>query len=508
MVGRVEPYVEPRSRRCNRHQPSTSTPRRGSVSPRSYREDRPMPEHCSLLKFTKAGKQRSSFRHGYVVMRDWHRSVKHGSLRIVETPPRFPPSVGGVEQVSQAVCLRLAAHGDAILVICANDPRGGEGFNDGRIRVLRLPWLLKVANTNITLSLPLRLVSTHWDVVSTHLPTPWSADWSILLGHLLRRGTVLSIHTTVVGEGWYSYLARLYMATVFRLTLRWSDRVLVLSDFWRDELLAVNKSIADRIRVIPNGVDLQIFTPGPRRDGRQLLFVSVLDRFHQLKGLDTLLTAMTAVRLPCDLVVVGDGVLRAEYEALGVRLGIAERVRFVGAIEAGSKELVAIYHEADLFVLPSRGHVAKGQEGLPLAALEAMATSLPVILADGVGQFAQDVQAAGAGVHVPADDPQTLAAALDRVLGDVDRREVMGRAARAYAERNYSWDTIADRRRAVYVEAAREALLRRKHGSRFNLPFDLGRLSRRRASRRRQSGPSNSPSVGSKSNRVRMKKDA
>lgn len=414
-----------------------------------------------------------------VFVTDLHGTSESKVLRLVETPPRFPPAIGGVELVSYAVCTRLAASGDVVLVICADDPRGCDGFKDEHIRIIRLRSRFKIANTNVTLSLPAKLATTRWDVISTHLPTPWSADWSILLGHLLRRGTVLSVHTTVVGDGWYSFVARLYSATVFRLTLRWSDRILVLSNFWRDQLLALDRSLEDRIRVIPNGVDLDRFTPGPDRKGRRLLFVSVLDRFHRLKGLDTLMRAMARVSPPCDLVVVGDGMLRAEYEDLSVRLGIAERVQFVGATDPGSEELVAAYHEADLFVLPTRGHEGKGQEGLPLAALEAMATGLPVVLADGVGQLALDVQAAGAGIQVPANDPEALALAIECVLEGEEQREEMGRAARIYAERHYSWDLIADRRRAVFLEAAKTAELRRERRSSPKPLFNTGHLSKR-----------------------------
>ncbi|MHB1974275.1 MAG: glycosyltransferase family 4 protein [Acidimicrobiales bacterium] len=362
-----------------------------------------------------------------------------------------------MENVAQAVCTRLVANGDEVLVLCADEPRGARDVGDG-VPVRRLGWRVKLANTNITPGLPLALVREPWDVVHTHLPTPWSADLSVFAARLLGRGSVLSFYNATVGEGWAGLVARAYNATVLRWTLRFADRVIVVSDRWRDELLALQPRLGTRLVVVPTGVDLELFRPGERGDGRQLLFVGVLDRFHRYKGLDVLLDALQQVGEPFVLTVVGDGDIRGEYERQSERLGLGTCVRFVGRLD--DDELRAIYRSSDVYILPS--DFARQEGGFTLTALEAMASGLPVVLADGAGQVAVEAEEAGAGVRVPAGDVSRLGSAISGLLLDGGARAAMASAARAFVERRHSWDEIAERRRALYAEAAEVARARRR----------------------------------------------
>src|SRR5487761_2280654 len=156
----------------------------------------------------------------------------------METPPRYPPFTGGVENVSQVTSSRLVALGEDVLVVCADEPRGASDFGDG-VPIRRLAWHWKLGNTNITLGLPATLFKEPWDVVHTHLPTPWAADWSVYIARLLKRGSVVSFYNEIVGEGLAGFVASVYRRTFFRLTLRLADRIIVVSDAWRDELAAL-----------------------------------------------------------------------------------------------------------------------------------------------------------------------------------------------------------------------------------------------------------------------------
>ncbi len=392
----------------------------------------------------------------------------HLDLRVVETPPRYPPFLGGVENVSQAVSSRLVARGDDVLVVCADEPRTGDDTRDG-VRIRRLPWLFKIANTNITLRLPFVLARADWDVVSTHLPTPWSADWSLVIAKALGRGSVLSFHNSIVGTGWNQVLARVYRSTLFPVLLKLADRIIVLSDYWADEIVSVVPSARDRLRIVRNGVDLERFSVGAGGDGTRLLFVGILDAFHRYKGLDDLLHAVALLKRPFQLAVVGEGSLRGEYEQLAQQLHISDKVQFFGHVD--SHALVAAYQGSDIYILPSK--VAGQEGGFTLTALEAMATARPVILADGVGQLAREAEAFGAGVRVPAQDAIALSLALDTLLKDEGLRFRMGAAARAYVEENHSWDAIVAKRREIYLEAANLASRRHSRSRRL-----IGRLRR------------------------------
>lgn len=365
--------------------------------------------------------------------------------------------MGGVENVAQAIARRMAADGDEVLVICADEPRHSPHVVDG-IPVRRLWWPLKIANTNITPSLPVVLLTESWDVVETHLPTPWSADWSAIVARVLGRGCVLSFYNMIVGEGADSIFAAIYRATAFRLTLRLAHRIIVVSEPWKRYLTEIEPSVSDRIRVIPTGVDVSSFTHGGSRAGRRLLFVGVLDRFHKYKGLDTLLEALAGLDVGYELSIVGDGELRTEYESLARHLGIGSRVRFAGRVT--DADLHQEYADSDIYVLPSND--CRHEAGFTLTALEAMASSLPVVIADGAGQIAVEIERSGAGFRTKAGDSVSLRDALRTLLLDQDLRERFGRGARKLVEERYSWDVIVEQRRQIYNQAAKSSRVRRR----------------------------------------------
>lgn len=356
-------------------------------------------------------------------------------VRIAHTPPRYAPHLGGVEAVDRVLAEYSRSHGDEVVVLCADTPRGAPA-QVGGVPVVRLPWRRSVANTPLTHSLPLALWRERWDVVHTHLPTPWSADVSVLVARLRGRRSVVHFHNPIVGDGRAGAVARLYSRTVQRVTLGLSDAVVVISPSRRALLLAEQPGLAAKVHLVPNGVDLERFRPPPAgARGTDLLFVSVLDDFHDYKGLSVLLAALATVP-EVTLRVVGDGPGRQRWAHEAAALGLADRVVWEGAV--ADDALRELYRGCGVFVLPSR--TADHEGGSSLVALEAMASGLPVVLADGVGDLAAEAAAAGAGEHVRSGDVPQLAAALTRLVTDADRRARLGAAARRHVELHHNWD--------------------------------------------------------------------
>jgi glycosyltransferase involved in cell wall biosynthesis len=169
------------------------------------------------------------------------------------------------------------------------------------------------------------------------------------------------------------------------------------------------------------------------------------------KGIDVLLDAWERVRvdLAADrptLLLLGTG-SGAEWlhEQLAARRldDVSWRDEYVL-----DRDVVGTYLSAgDVFVLPSR------QEGFPVAPVEAMAAGLPVVAADAPGVRSVVGEGAGAGgVVVPRQDPDALARALVRFLGDREHARAVGAAARRRAESTFSLEAVGARLRAVLLD--------------------------------------------------------
>jgi len=210
--------------------------------------------------------------------------------------------------------------------------------------------------------------------------------------------------------------------------------------------LALSTSGGVPVKIIPNGVDPAVFHPADARpDGpARLLFVG---RVVRQKGLDVLLDALAGLGNAPDwsLDVVGDGPARVELAARALRLGLTERVRFLGW--RGREEMPGLFRSADAFVFPSR------DEGMPNAVLEAMASGLPVA-ATRISGNEELVRHGETGFLVPPDDPGALGEALTRLLAKPGLRADMGAKARTLAETVYSWKAAAK----AYLNLCKEAV--------------------------------------------------
>ena len=158
------------------------------------------------------------------------------------------------------------------------------------------------------------------------------------------------------------------------------------------------------------------------------------------KGLDVLLDAWEILsRRGGDelrLLLVGSGrdagVLRTRLEASGLR-----NVTWIDELLTSPAEIAGLLAAADVYAFPSR------HEGFPVALVEAIACGLPVVAADATG--VEDIIGAaadGAGVVVAREDAPALAAALESLLGDPERRRTLGLHARARAESRFSLDAV------------------------------------------------------------------
>ena len=211
-----------------------------------------------------------------------------------------------------------------------------------------------------------------------------------------------------------------------------------------------------RTHVIVNGIDVRriALAATPRPAARKALglepdalVVGTVARFDPVKALDVLLrgfAVLAAIQPTARLVLIGDGPEARRLRALARSLGIDAQVRFAGVVADASRLLPAL----DLYASASR------REGLPLALLEAMACGLPVA-ATRVSGHVDVVEDGVTGVLVPPDDPAALGRAMDALVVNPARREVMGQAGRRRAEERFAASRMAAETADLYRVAAR-----------------------------------------------------
>lgn len=198
---------------------------------------------------------------------------------------------------------------------------------------------------------------------------------------------------------------------------------------------------AKPVHLAYHGLKLDRFVPLPGfrspRDGRsgtepvRLLSVG---RAVEKKGFDLLVEALA--RLPPDLswtwTHLGAGPMMPTLGAAVDQRNLADRVTFMGARDQAA--VLDEYRRADLFVLPCRVAPDGDRDGLPNVLVEAQSQALACLSTD-VGGVAELIRAEATGVLVPPDDPDRLAAALERLIRDPDLRLRLGKAgARRVAE--------------------------------------------------------------------------
>ena len=243
-----------------------------------------------------------------------------------------------------------------------------------------------------------------------------------------------------------------------------ADRIVASTPLERDDLAWYCGADVGRVRVIPCGVDLDLFRPGDRSAARGrlgfgdewvLLFVG---RPAPIKGLETLLRALARLKTdgygsaPPRLVIVGgdrdegQDDERARLRALADALGIGAWLDFRGP--QLQSDLPQYYRAADLCLVPSH------HESFGMAALEAMACGAPVV-ASRVGGLAMMIQDGVTGVLIPPRDSAALASAVAALLADEPRRRTLGRLAHQWAQ-SFAWPSVARTLVELYEELVPE----------------------------------------------------
>jgi phosphatidylinositol alpha-1,6-mannosyltransferase len=369
----------------------------------------------------------------------------------------MPPLIGGTPVVYDRMARHAVPH---IHVLSAwRDPdeaRPIPGWRESDAAkpypIRRIPWLRPPRIEDVRRRIGLL------DLILIDLPV-----MAFVFAAVIREAVRTRAQTIVIGElqglGWLAML--LSLLTPWRIAvythgeevvqtaynrlarlrgpaLRASDVVLAVSSFTRQRLIGDFAVTPDRIRLVPNGVDLDRFSPG----GTAEPFILSVGRLIERKGFDRLIEAFarTAAEFPDHrLKIAGKGPLGGELEHLAASLGIRSRVDFLG--EVGEEELLRLYRSCTIFAMPNRTLADGDTEGFGLIFLEANACGKAVI--GGRAGGAIDAVADGeSGLLVDGDDIGSIAAAIRRLLGDEGFRGRIEAGALRHA-RAHGWDRSA-----------------------------------------------------------------
>ena len=356
----------------------------------------------------------------------------------------FPPRPGGIQAYVHALAARQPA---GEVVVQAPAWRGAAAFDAAQ------PFPVVRHRTSLLLPVPDVLRRARDVARSEGCDRVWfgaAAPLGLLARHLRLDRAVASTHGHEVG---WAVLpgARQALARIGRDV----DVVTHLGAYTRSRL---ERAVpVEKLARLPSGVDTSVFRPGAGGDvvrarlglGDRPVVVCV-SRLVPRKGQDVLVRALPEVRrrVPgAALLLVGGGPQAARLRGLAAEHGVADDVVLTGSVPW--EELPAHYDAGDVFAMPCRSRFAGLEvEGLGIVYLEASATGLPVVAGRSGG--APDAVLEGVtGTAVDGRDVAAVAGAVARRLEDPALARAEGAAGRAWVEREWRWDVVAARLRAL-----------------------------------------------------------
>ncbi len=355
----------------------------------------------------------------------------------------FPPRQGGIQSYVYELARRQPPES---VVVYASDHEGAAAFDaEQPFPVVRHPTGLLVP----TPGAQRRAVATLAEHRATAVWFGASAPLGLMAPALRRAGAERIVASTHGHEvGWA-------MLPAARQALRrigdGCDVITYIAQYTRKRLGSAFGPHPE-LRQLTPGVDIETFRPGldgsavrARHGLAQRRVIVCVSRLVKRKGQDVLIEALPRIRRQVPdaaLLLVGSGRYERDLRALAERHGVSEHVVFTGGVPFA--ELPDHYAAGEVFAMPCRTR-RKGfdVEGLGIVFLEASAAGLPVLAGDS-GGAPEAVREGETGYVVDGRDVTAVTERLVRLLADDTLRRDLGKAGRAWVEKQWPWDVIAN----------------------------------------------------------------
>jgi N-acetyl-alpha-D-glucosaminyl L-malate synthase BshA len=364
------------------------------------------------------------------------------------------PTYGGSGAVATELGIELAERGHEVHFISYAQPFRLTTFHEGvyfhEVDVPHYP-LFEYPPYSLALAVQFHDVGRRHDLdlLHAHYAIPHAACAWMAREMLRTEGCELKVVTTLHGTDITLVGQDPSFREITRFSVEASDGLTAVSEYLRLETFAAFACGSCDIRVIPNFVDPDVYSPD--RDDARLgalaphgeKLVMHISNFRKVKRVEDVVRIFGRIAREVDarLVFVGDGPERVHAGETAEELGLGERVVFLGKLESVAELLAG----ADLFLLPSE------QESFGLVALEALASGVPVVGTSGSGLM-EVVDHGRTGFLHPVGAVEEMAASGIRLLTDDGLWQRFSEAAREDVVSRFSADLIVPRYEAFYAE--------------------------------------------------------
>lgn len=377
-------------------------------------------------------------------------------MKILQYVPYYLPYNGGQESYVHNLSKYLIRRGHEVDVITSDYPVDhGLDEIDG-VRIFRHRCLARPLRNPLTPGFFHRAQEyREYDLIHTHNEHSTAAMAATLGRKVEDLPVLLTCHGQLIfGDPIRDQLERVYSLTIGKSIFARADGIVVNSVDDRAYVLSIHPSAINKMFVVHNAVDPEQFdaipgTPPSGMPSRGFILLYV-GRLIRRKGLEWLIRAMASIKktdpatdIRC--ILVGEGEDRGYFTELIRGLDISERVILMGAMNQA--ELVYLYRQADLFVLPSLSEVC------PTVVLEAMYFGLPVITTDIPG--VRD-HFSSCALLVPPRDDQALAEAILTLSEDTDLSKRFARRGQDLVRNEYTWENVSKNYEEIYRRVVNE----------------------------------------------------
>lgn len=387
-----------------------------------------------------------------------------------EYPPRV---VGGIARVVHDLSQTLIKDGHEVTVVTYKEGDAPYFEDDKGVKVYRvdnyminpnnfIDWIMQMNFNMVAKANEIIAKEGNFDVIHAH-------DWLVAYAAKTLKNSynipiVSTIHATESGRnsGIHDETQRYINDTEWMLTYE-SSEVIVNSNYMKGELQRLFGLPYEKINVVPNGVNLNLFN-GIERDytfrrkfamdnEKIILFIG---RLVYEKGVQHLISAMPKILKnyhDVKLVIAGKGGMLDELKAQVEAMGLGQKVYFTGYLNA--KQVSKMYKCADISVFPST------YEPFGIVALEAMLAGVPTVVSD-VGGLNEIVEHGVDGMKSYAGNPNSLADSILELLFNPQLCESISKKAKTKVKNEYSWTKIAQDTHFIYQKAICQTMAERQ----------------------------------------------